>query len=405
MKVLLSAFACDPHFGSDEEVGWQWALELARQGHAVTVLTRASHRAAIEPELARLPPAQRPDFVYLDLPRLHALLSRVNRRNHLYYYFWQWLAYRRAQALLHQGQRFDLVHHVTWVSFRQPSFMGNLGLPFVFGPVAGGDELPAGYADRFSWKQRLVERVRAGLNALVRLDPLMRRTFRQAQHLYFTSPGHLRRVPRFAQAKARIELAIGTPETVEPPRLPGQGNQLVFVGRAIGLKGMDIGLEVFARALAQRPELRLSVVGDGPERARWQARAQALGVAHAVQWLGWLPKAEVQALYARYDVLFNPSLRDSGGFVVLEALQAGLPVVCFKLGGPGVMVDETVGAAVEARPDQAETVERYAQALLAVLQRAVNEPGLAEACRARARRYTWAALVRRVYAALPAPKG
>lgn len=398
MKILLSAFACDPQFGSDEEVGWRWAVEAARQGHQVCVLTRASHREAIEAELARSGTLPGLRFEYVDAPRVHALLARINRRNHLYYYLWQWLGLQRAQALLAQGERFDLVHHVTWVSFRQPSFLGTLGLPFVFGPVAGGDEIPPGYARRFSFRQRLMEGARRALNACVRFDPLMRQTFRSATRLYVTSPAHLRRLPAFARAKARVELAIASAPTPAGVRTSGGGQQrLLFVGRALGLKGMDYGLEAFARAQRQRPGLRLSVVGDGPELARWQAQAAALGVADAVQWLGWLPRAQVQDLYASHDALLCPSLRDSGGFVVLEALQAGLPVVCFALGGPGVMVDASVGAAVAAELDQDATIQRYAQALLEVLDRAATDPGLAAACQARAARYRWDALLQRIY--------
>lgn len=400
MKILLSAFACDPQFGSDEEVGWRWAIEAARQGHQVSVLTRASHREAIEAELARSGAVPGLRFEYLDAPRVHALLACINRRNHLYYYLWQWLALQRARELLAQGERFDLVHHVTWVSFRQPSFLGALGLPFVFGPVAGGDEIPPGYARRFSVKQRLLECARAALNACVRFDPLMRQTFRTATRLYVTSPAHLHRLPAFAQSKARVELAIATERAAAAPapqRAAG-GPRLLFVGRALGLKGMDYGLEAFARAQRQRPGLRLSVVGDGPELARWQALATELGVADAVQWLGWLPKAQVQALYASHDTLLCPSLRDSGGFVVLEALQAGLPVVCFALGGPGVIVDASVGAAIAAESDQDATLQRYAQAVLDVLDRAAAAPGLAAACQARAARYRWDALLQRIYA-------
>ena len=401
MRVLLSAFACDPHFGSDEEVGWRWALELCIQGHEVTVLTRASHRGAIEAELSGGMYEMRPEFVYIDLPRVHRILSKINRRNHLYYYLWQWVAYKKARALIREGRCFDLVHHVTWVSFRQPSFLGNLGIPFIFGPVAGGDEIPSSYVSCFSWRHRFIELVRAGLNILVRYDPLMRRTFRQADQLIFTSPGHIRRVPKSVHPKSRVELAIGTSKVMDSGRGLGNGTRLLYVGRAIGLKGMDIGLKVFARALTQNPELRLSIIGDGPERDRWHLLSRRLGIEYAVEWLGWLPKAKVQEIYESFDVLFYPSLRDSGGFVVLEALQSGLPVVCFKLGGPGVIIDDEVGAAVEANPDLDVAIEDYSQQLMSVLQRSKSDPMLAEACRSRAALYTWSALVRRVYEALP----
>ena len=401
-RVLLSAFACDPHFGSDEEVGWQWAKQLSARGYDVTVLTRGSHQQANEQQVRETGECAHVRFEYLDAPWLHAMLRRINRRNHIYYYLWQWLAFWRARAL-HRATAFDLIHHVTWVSFRQPSFMGLVGAPFYFGPVAGGDEIPRGYTRDFAFKQRLVEWGRAALNSLVRFDPLMILTYASASRVFLTSAGHLQRVPRFARSKATVELAIGC-DPAEGLRADFEsapsvrGTQLLFVGRCIGLKGMDFGLRAFQRVRQLCPDATLTIVGDGTDRQRWQAKAAELGVNEAIEWRGWIAKDQVQQLYPDFDLMFYPSLRDSGGFVVLEALQRGIPVVCFKLGGPGVIVDDTCGAAVEAEPDVDATVHKYADAVVSVLARVQDDSRLAEACRRRAGTFTWEALITRIYA-------
>ncbi len=70
-RILLSAYACEPGKGSEPEVGWMWATELAAAGHEVWVITRATNRAAIEAcTNARRPPLLH--FVYFDLPALAA---------------------------------------------------------------------------------------------------------------------------------------------------------------------------------------------------------------------------------------------------------------------------------------------------------------------------------------------
>ncbi|QLG88214.1 glycosyltransferase family 4 protein [Chitinibacter bivalviorum] len=401
-RVLLSAFACDPDFGSDEEVGWQWAKELCKRGHHVTVLTRASHQRAIEARLAQSDECNTVKFVYFDLPRIHAVLSKINRRNHLYYYLWQWFAYQHVKTM-HQQLAFDLVHHVTWVSFRQPSFMGGLGIPLYFGPVAGGDEIPPGYSRIFSRNQRLVEILRGLLNRCVAFDPMMRMTFRDAKRVFFTSDGHLARVPPFVANKAQVELAIGCNASdlarLAPlaRRASAEATRLIFVGRCIGLKGMDLGLRSFALILQQKPSVRLTIIGDGVDRQRWEQTAQDLGISHAIEWLGWLPKAEVLAMYTDYDALFYPSLRDSGGFVVLEALQAGLPVICYRLGGPGVVIDHSCGAAVVADINQERAVQNFADATISVLSRLETDPNFAQQCRQRVSQFTWDALIDRIY--------
>jgi len=81
MKVLMSAYACEPNKGSEPGIGWNWVLETARLGHEVWVLTRANNRANIETELAKLPPIKNLKFLYYDLPPLGAVVEKRKSRN------------------------------------------------------------------------------------------------------------------------------------------------------------------------------------------------------------------------------------------------------------------------------------------------------------------------------------
>src|SRR5580765_1658556 len=96
LKVLISAYACEPGKGSEPEVGWQWALQMARF-HDVTVLTRANNRPAIEPELQRLKGKQPlPNFVYHDHGAALLGFKRLFKAHKLYYLLWQ----RSARAVV-----------------------------------------------------------------------------------------------------------------------------------------------------------------------------------------------------------------------------------------------------------------------------------------------------------------
>src|SRR5437588_12958155 len=100
LKVLISAYACEPDKGSEPEVGWQWALQMARF-HDITVLTRANNRAVIESELEKLQ-GQRPlpTFVYHDRGALMLQVKSSFKAIHLYYLLWQRSA-REVIANLH----------------------------------------------------------------------------------------------------------------------------------------------------------------------------------------------------------------------------------------------------------------------------------------------------------------
>lgn len=401
-NILLSAFECNPYMGSDAEVGWQWGHQLSKRGYKVTVITRSTHQKEIEQWITKTGESKAVNFVYVDIKWLYPLTELINPRNHIYYYFWQLSAYFTAKKL-HVQKPFSLIHHLTWVSFRQPSFMGLIDAPFFFGPVAGGDEIPKGYAKTFALKQRLLESIRSLINSLVKIDPLMWLTFASADKIFFTSPAHLARVPNFVKNKAQIELAIGCDSPVSNLEKENnkqtikRGNRLLFVGRFLGLKGMDIGLDAFALIRQTRPDVTLTLVGDGIERDRWVTKAKLLNVFDAIDWRGWIRKEEVQKLYLEFDLFYFPSLRDSGGFVVLEALQNGMPVVCFKLGGPGMLVDESCGYAVEAGKSVAQATQDLAAATLKVLADSEKNKHLFDNCRKRAKQFTWDALIARIY--------
>jgi len=81
-----------------------------------------------------------------------------------------------------------------------------------------------------------------------------------------------------------------------------------------------------------------------------------------VTMISWLPRTELLAAMASADVFLFPSFRDGGGAVVVEAMAAGLPVVCLDSGGPGFHVQPRWGFKIEpGRPG--EVVEAFARAL------------------------------------------
>lgn len=351
LRILLSAYACEPGKGSEPGVGWNWALALARRGHEVWVLTRRNNQKTIEPECQRLESAirDRLHFIYYDLPKWASWWKKGGRGVHLYYLLWQWGAYQVAKQA-HAEKQFDRVHHVTFVSVRQPSFMGGLGIPFIFGPVAGGEAAPWRLRTGYGWRGWLKDAARDAANALVKFDPLMWRTFAQAERIYVTSEQTRKLVPRRYWPKTQNKLAISLDRSEQEEVREQRSihpSRVVYVGHFLYLKGMHLGLAGFSGLLKHYPDARLSMIGNGPDEARWRRLAEQLGVAASIDWMPWVSQAELTDLYRDHDVLLFPSLHDSGGMVVLEAMQHGLPVVCLKLGGPGVMVDETCGIALD----------------------------------------------------------
>ena len=104
MKVLVSAYACEPGKGSEPEVGWQWVNQIARF-HETWVITRANNREAIEKALTKSP-INNLHFVYVDLPEWARFWKKGRSGVHLYYYLWQFIAYRKARNISKNKREF-----------------------------------------------------------------------------------------------------------------------------------------------------------------------------------------------------------------------------------------------------------------------------------------------------------
>ncbi|MEM5276815.1 glycosyltransferase family 4 protein [Cupriavidus taiwanensis] len=132
------------------------------------------------------------------------------------------------------------------------------------------------------------------------------------------------------------------------PRQPGS---FAFVGRLVTEKGVDLLLRSFARLRALRPEVRLTVIGDGPQYAVLVALAATLECAEAVTFAGAQPAAVVATMLAQHACLVVPSIGyEPFGIVALEGLAAGCEVIVTRRGGLPEAVDG-FGWVTEPRED------------------------------------------------------
>lgn len=353
LNVLLSAYACEPGRGSEPGVGWNVARSMATY-HDVWVLTRANNRTVIENELAARP-VPGLQMVYYDLPGWARWWKRGAWGIQLYYHLWQLGAYRTAKAL-HAQVNFDLAHHVTFVRYWTPSLLSFLDIPFLWGPVGGAESLPAPFMRTLSWHATAYERLRNLARQVGEHDPLVRQTARRAHLALATTPETAARLRYLGAPQVEIlgESALNRNEIqhlqalAQPEVTPVR---FISIGRLLHWKGFHLGLHAFARAQLDAAEYW--IVGDGPERHRLEALASRLGLADRVRFFGHRPRAETLGLLEQCHVLVHPSLHDSGGWVCLEAMAAGRPVVCLNIGGPATQVTPQTGIVIPAgAPEQ-----------------------------------------------------
>jgi glycosyltransferase involved in cell wall biosynthesis len=150
---------------------------------------------------------------------------------------------------------------------------------------------------------------------------------------------------------------------------PGR-RRLIYSGRLIAIKRVDLLLEAFERVAAQRPDWDLLIVGDGPDRAELESRVPQR-CRNRITWTGFIESPErMLAIYQLGDVLVLPSSSEPWALVVNEATAAGLALVCSDVVGAAA---ELLRDGVNGRSFKTNDLESLATALLDVTD-AVNLP-------------------------------
>jgi glycosyltransferase involved in cell wall biosynthesis len=164
-------------------------------------------------------------------------------------------------------------------------------------------------------------------------------------------------------AKRIFEEKVGTPrlarvvhngvraEELEPVASAATAADILFVGELRMLKGVDVLLDALAILVRGGQNLRALIVGDGPDRALFEGRRNALGLAASVTFAGAMPAREA---FANGRLLVVPSRAESLPYIVLEAIAAGLPVIATDVGGiPEIFGDDR---AALVPPDNADAL-------------------------------------------------
>jgi glycosyltransferase involved in cell wall biosynthesis len=226
----------------------------------------------------------------------------------------------------------------------------------------------------------------------VKLDPLLWITARRASLIVADSPGPKAALPFGSASKTVLESQDGihSGEVPQHQKSDKPGLRAAYIGRLMYWKGVNLAIEAVAEARRTRDDITLTLlpVGNGEDKLR--DLAARLGVEDAINFAGAMPRQDALEILAEHDCLLFPSFQDSGGpFAVLEAMEAGLPVICLNMGGPALTVTDETGIRVGVK-NHRQVVRDLAAALL----RLAGDPELRESMGADGKRrlqekYLW----------------
>lgn len=340
MKILYIAYSCAPDRGSENRIGWMLPLTMSRC-YDVFVITKEQHRREIEDYRANHPEVKT-RFSYVDVPAANAAL-----RGPLYSLRLN-LWHKRAMKLASQLCRREgirLIHQITPVEFRSIGDYGSIpGVKFLCGPVGGGEYIP-----RYLWpcmgRYLAVEGIRWGFNIIARRRLKKTGILKRCQGLLFANPETESWLKPILPEGLNLGVypEVGVEEVRKDAERTITGDEIIFLtaSRLIRRKGHHLLLDAL-RDLPENLPWHLVIAGTGPEETGLRKKVGRLGLKDRVMFTGKLPFSQMKALYETADVLVLPSLRETTGSVVTEAMARGLPVILpNRFGGRKLVNGET----------------------------------------------------------------
>lgn len=404
IKVLIVAPNASATFGGEAFLPLIYFAALRARGFPVRLITHARNREGL---MARFPGAGDsihfiPDSAWhrgifhtgrrFPEPLRSAVFgTALNLVNEVY-------QTRLIRQLLRAGE-VEVIHQPTPVSPKLPSSVHGFGVPVIIGPMNGGMTYPEGYEDHQSGLARrfiaVSRRIAVAMNWVIPGK-------RKAAALLVANQRTRAALPvRHPKVIDLVENAVDlgvwqAPAEARPLRQATDPFRLVFLGRLVGWKAVDVTLDALKQARSGGRDVRLDILGDGEARADLERRAAELGLGGAVRFLGFMPQADCAAHMRASDALILNSIFECGGAVVLEAMSLGLPVIASDWGGPADYLDDECGILIPPVP-RADFAGRIAAAMI----RLADDPDLGrrmgEAGRAKViRHYDWQKKVDRV---------
>lgn len=408
IKVLITAHEFSPYMGSECSVGWNLVTRLS-QFHEITLIHAETNQFGTV-NYAKLideyfqktgttPGFRRYSVKQPFLTRVLACVNKVLSPQKtsigfpvLYYMgvkVWERKIFRFARAL-HLDNKFDLVHHLNHISFREPGYLFDLDTPFVWGPVSGLAQIPDSFVKALPFRERVTCILRNAANKIqYGLSFRIRRAARKASLIYCVTKEDYMALGRLS-GRTRQLLDAGTYEQGENYRrrkVPELFVTALWAGRLCHQKALNLLIEAVSRSSTLRGKLNLLVAGDGPEKEYYKLLATSHQL-NNIRWLGLLSKDELHSVMLDADIFIHTSIKEAASAVVLEALSAGLPVICHDAFGMSYSVTNECGIKI---PYVAP--EKSISELVIALEQLVDNPAMIAELQAgalcRAKYLTW----------------
>lgn len=412
LNVLVVAHEFSPEQGSECAEGWNVVTRLA-QYHDVSVVyasgnqfKHTNYKEAVDRYFEVHPPIPGLTLINVDQPKLTKSIARINSKflkigsiglPILYftaYKYWQKAVLRLAKQITSEKE-FHIVHQLTQITFREPGYLWQLDLPFVWGPTGGTSTIPKGFVGLLTWKSKVFEKIRTFSNYYqFHFVTRIIQANSKARLIYaFTKEDGILFEKR-AQGEIKLMLDAGTALDGKKTLNIQESSSVktaIWCGQLIERKAAAILVQAIAAGKYQSDQIRFLIIGDGPLRDSLMALASKLSI-HNIEWIRNVSHEKVFELMNAADFFIHTSYREATSNVIPEALSMGLPVICHDANGMSIAINDSCGIKIPLVSFQ-ESVSGFQKAIDQLMEDPAYLEQLKKGAMKRTNEISWDSMV------------
>lgn len=416
LKILVNSYTCCPNMGSEQGMGWNWIVSLARYC-VMYVITEGEYRGEIEAwmrDADNADVAKNIHFYYLPIggddeaecDKIRKMCwNQGDWRFYKYYKEWQKKVADKAKSIINDEERkvlsgetdhgIDVLHQLNMIGFREPGFLWKVSeeteIPFVWGPADAKEKFPVQYAIDAGIKTKAFLRLKNAITAWqLKHDKRVHAAARQANIILAASSNSVESFQKYMNKESVLMNETGcamvnriSKENESNVRL--QKFDILWVGKMDFRKQLGVALKTVA--VIPNDNICLHIIGGG-DVSQYKFLAKSLGIEDRIVWHGVVSHYEVQSLMHKAHVLLFTSVAEGTPHVVLEAFANGLPVVCHDTCGQGDSVNDKVGIKIPlSNPEQ--SVKDFASAIESLYNDRERLKQMSDNCYVHAEELSW----------------
>lgn len=356
MNILYIAFSCSPIKGSEDRVGWNIPLEASKRNN-VTIITKEEQREDIEPYIKENG-IDDIEIVYVDIPNFYKRIfngflysARLN--------IWHTRALKIAKRICEE-KKIEIVHQLTPMEFRAIGDYGSIpNIKFVCGPLGGGEYVPDGLR-HYTKGHRSVEYLRMLMNVYYNCKYKITGRYDRVDHYIYAN----KETRDYVGIGNHIEteMAVDFVNLSMPEKTKRDKCVFLVAGRVIYRKGHTFLFDAI-KAINTKSDFEVRILGDGPDMASLKS---VFGKDNFLQkhitFVGSIPFTKMKEEYDKADVFLMPSIRETTGSVLLEAMSNGLPIIAMDKFGSGILLHKDIGWTFGGN-DRKDFINSFAKAM------------------------------------------